>query len=152
AIVVMLRNERRGYPLRLEIASRHAGNAAAKGRTRSQRDLVGKEFCYGSFRRGPDEGIETSHQRPLERRRPIIDQDQPRQSADCLHARATVEAECADPQVQPPDRGGGCMRRKDAVEGIGKNIDIGDAWPLPGLIDQENDGYIRKYESKEATG
>src|SRR5262249_56533754 len=79
-------------------------------------------------------------------------EDQPRQSADCHHARATVEAECADPQVQPPDRGGGCMRRKDAVEGIGKNIDIGDAWPLPGLIDQENDGYIRKYESKEATG
>src|SRR5262245_51830483 len=98
----MLRNERCGYPLRLELASRHASNAAAKRRTRSQRDLVGKEFCYWSFRRGPDEGIEIPCQRPLERRRPIIEQHEPRQGAKRHDGRTTLGIKFADLEVQRP--------------------------------------------------
>ena len=42
------------------------------------------------------------------------------------------------------------MSRKDAVERIGKYIDIGDTRPLPLLIEQENESQIHKHERKKA--
>src|SRR6266481_6748662 len=110
AVVAVLRDERRGYPLGVEIASRHTCDAAAKRRTRLQPDFVGKEFCYWSFRGGPNERIEIPCERPLKRRRPIIDQHEPRQGAKRQNGRATLRIKCADLEVQRSQCGGGCVR------------------------------------------
>src|ERR1700730_4655481 len=117
AVVAVLRDERRGYPLGVEIASRHTCDAAAKRRTRPQPDFVGKEFCYWSFRGGPNEGIEIPCERPLEGARPRIDQQEPRHGAKHQDGRTTLRIKCADLEVQRPKCGGGCVRCKDAVEG-----------------------------------
>src|SRR5260370_41364581 len=106
--------------------SRQRWGGAGKRGTRPQRDFVGKEFCYWSFRGGPNERIEIPYERPLERRRPIIDQYEPRQGAKCQNGRTTLGIKFADPKVQRPQCGGRAVRCKDAIEVIGKNIDVSD--------------------------